>query len=164
MTSGPDVAAEITVPIEVGHIVMFRRALGDADAALCRPKDAEQFRWVPPTFPQVYVHFDPSYDLRPSADNPWFGSGAGPGAPRSSSDGEGMRLHAEQSFSYERPLLPGEVLTARRRPGETWTKRGSRGGDLTFIETFVEFFDGEGSLVVTIRGVSVRTSKKVDEG
>ena len=161
-TSHEELTDAIAFPIEAGHVAMFRRALGDAGATFSAEPQKEE-GWVPPTFPQSYVQFDPSYELRPSSCRPWFGSGAAPGSPRPSPTGEGMTLHAEQSFSYERPLVPGEVLTVQRRPGETWTKTGARGGELRFTEMLVEFFGRNGELVVTGRGVSVLTSKTVEK-
>jgi hypothetical protein len=56
------------------------------------------------------------------------------------------------------------VLTPTLREGETWTKEGRRGGTMTFAENIVEYRDAAGELVVTARGVGVRTSKTVEDG
>ena len=55
----------------------------------------------------------------------------------------------------------GDVLTATVRPGERWEKEGRRAGKLVFSETITEYRDENGELVVTARGVGVRTEKVV---
>jgi acyl-CoA thioesterase FadM len=71
-------------------------------------------------------------------------------------------LHAEQHYTYHRPLRVGDVLTATTRPGERWEKAGRRAGKLMFAETITEFRDEHGELVVTARGVGVRTERAVE--
>jgi hypothetical protein len=70
-------------------------------------------------------------------------------------------LHAEQHYEYHRPLRVGDVLSATVLPGKTWEKEGRRAGKLVFSETVIEFRDQSGDLVVTARGVGVRTEKPV---
>jgi hypothetical protein len=55
------------------------------------------------------------------------------------------------------------VLTATTLEGETWTKEGRRGGTMTFSEHIIEYRNPAGELVVTARGVGVRTSKTVGD-
>ena len=64
-------------------------------------------------------------------------------------------LHAEQHFTYHRPVRVGDVLSAVTRPGEEWEKQG-RSGRLLFREQITEFRDEAGELVVTARSVSVQ--------
>jgi hypothetical protein len=75
----------------------------------------------------------------------------------------GGGLHAEQHYTYHRPLRSGDVLTATVRDGETWEKQGRRGGKLIFGESITEYRDANGELVVTARGVGVRTEKVVEQ-
>jgi hypothetical protein len=140
----------LRLPIDAGHVMMFARALGERVDS----PDEVANRDIPTTFPVALAQFDPNYELRPRPDQPWFGSGAEPGMPRTSSEPR-TRLHAEQHFEYQRRVKPGEVLTARRRPGCTWEKASSRGGVLTFTESFIDFTDAAGELVLTSRSVSV---------
>ena len=56
-------------------------------------------------------------------------------------------------------MLTGTVL-----PGKTWEKEGKRGGKLVFSESVTEYRDQNGELVVTARGVGVRTEKVVETG
>ena len=146
-------------PIEEGHIASFARAIGDANPAYYGT-DAV----APPTFVQASAQWDEDYFLRPKIGGDWFGSGRGPGGAPSGSgggSGGGTGLHAEQHYEYTRPVRVGDVLTATVLPGKTWEKEGRRAGKLVFSETVIEFRDQDGELVVTARGVGVRTEKPV---
>ena len=83
------------------------------------------------------------------------GGGGGGGS------GRGTGLHAEQHYTYHQPLQAGAVLTVKARGGERWEKEGKRAGKLVFQETITEYRHDNGELVVTARGVSVRTEKPV---
>jgi hypothetical protein len=165
--------AEIKFPIEAGHIMLFARAVGDANKIY---SDAEYAKATevgsiiaPPTFTMASAQFDPDYPLRPKIGQPWFGSGKEPtGVKRESSGGSGGGgggggLHAEQHFEYHRHIKPGDVLTATVKPGKTWEKEGKRSGKLMFSETVTEYRDQKGELVITARGVGVRTERPVDQ-
>ncbi len=57
-------------PVEAGHIMMFARAVGDAnriyyDEAYARTTEAGSII-APPTFVQASAQFDPDYRLRPT--------------------------------------------------------------------------------------------------
>ena len=163
-------------PIEASHILMFARAIGDANPIYA---DAEYARKTecggviaPPTFTQSSAQFDPDYFLRPKIGQPWFGSGkeasgavrrgpaphGGSGESRPSGAAAGG-LHAEQHFEYHRHLKPGDVLRGVNKEGRRWEKEGRRGGKLQFMEVITEFYDQDGRLAVTARSVGVRTEK-----
>jgi hypothetical protein len=166
-------------PVEAGHVLAFARALGAADppGGLPRAGDA-----APATFAIAAAQFDPEYPLRPRpwtpkarggsggaslpkggpggwvppgeeepAEPPWHGSGADAGLVTEGVGG----LHAEQHFTYHRPIRVGDVLVPSTRPGEAWEKQG-RSGRLRFRERITEFRDEAGQLVVTARSVSVQ--------
>ena len=147
---------------------------------------------APPTFAQASAHFQENYALRPKVGKPWFGSGATPSgtmmppekadAPAAKAEaskrekkeaaGAGEKktsgaaaggLHAEQHFTYHRPLGPGDVLSMTTKPGKTWEKQGKRAGKLVFSETITEYRDQGGELVITARGVGVRTERVVEQ-
>ena len=141
-------------PVEEGSIVLFRRAIGDPNPDGNVP---------PPTYVQASAQFEPDYPLRPTPGVKWFGSGREPsGVEASTADGVG--LHAEQHFEYHQPMRPGMVLTVTQRAGETWEKQSKRGGTLRFSESITEFRDAEtNELVVTARGVGVRTERPVEK-
>jgi hypothetical protein len=150
-------------PVEAGHIMMFARAIGDPnpvyDAGVTDPGEVI----APPTFVMASAQYDPDHPLRPKPGEPWLGSGRTPsGLLRDDGDG-GTGLHAEQHFTYHRPLRPGDVLSVESREGERWEKQGRRGGVLRFSEAIVEYRDQEGRLVVTSRMVGVRTERAPGE-
>ena len=162
-------------PVEASHIMMFARSVADGNQIYYDEDYAattEPGRIIaPPTFAQASAQFDPDYFLRPKIGQPWFGSGKEPtGIKRSSSGGGGGGgsgisggLHAEQHFEYHRHIGPGDVLTATVKPGKTWEKQGKRSGKLLFAETITEYRDQNGELVITARGVGVRTERPVDQ-
>jgi acyl dehydratase len=158
-------------PVEAGHVMAFARAVGDFNPVYLDPSSAAAVdaggTLAPPTFVQSSAHFDETYPLRPRPGVPWFGSATPPapdatktgGAPRSGGTG----LHAEQHFTYHRPLRAGEELSVTNVPGRTWEKQGRRGGLLTFHESVTEYRDDSGAPVVTARAVSVMTSQTVKD-
>ena len=163
---------EWNFPIEAGHIMMFARAVGDPNPVYCDEDEAKSSEVggivAPPTFVQASAQFNPNYFLRPRIGQLWFGSGKEPTsaqrAERAPSGGAGggggggVGLHAEQHFEYHRPIRPGDVLTPTNKEGKSWERTG-RSGHLQFNETVTEWHDAEGNLVVTARGVGVRTSR-----
>jgi len=157
--------------VEASHIMMFARSAGDANQIYYDPEYAQTTEpgsiIAPPTFAQSSAQFDPDYFLRPKIGQPWFGSGKEPtGIKREAGGGGGGRggggLHAEQHFEYHRHLKPGDVLSATTRPGKTWEKESKRAGKLVFTESVTEYRDQHGELVITARGVGVRTERPVD--
>ena len=176
-----------TFPIEASHILMFARAVNDpnpvySDAAYARRTEVGGVI-APPTFTQASAQFDPDYFLRPKIGQPWFGSGkeatgavrrapaegrsagaAAAGASESRPSGAAAGgLHAEQHFEYHAPLLAGDVLTAETKPGKSWEREGRRGGKLHFSESITEYRNQRGELVVTARGVGVRTERVIEQ-
>ncbi|MGH6956314.1 MAG: FAS1-like dehydratase domain-containing protein [Caulobacteraceae bacterium] len=159
-------------PVEAGHIMMFARSVGDDNPVYYDEDQAKKTEAkgviAPPTFAQSSAQFDPDYFLRPKIGQPWFGSGKNPtGVVRAAGGGGGGGggggLHAEQHFEYHRHLRPGDVLTATTKPGKTWEKEGKRSGKLVFSESVTEYRDQKGELVITARGVGVRTERPVDQ-
>jgi hypothetical protein len=154
-------------PVEYSHIMMFARSIGDENPAYMNP-DGEVL--APPTFVQSSAQFDPDYGLRPQLGKPWFGSGGQPTGIRrepgagGGGGGGGGGLHAEQHYEYHRPLKAGDVLTAKTFPGKTWEKEGRRAGKLIFSESVTEYRDQNGELVVTAKGVGVRTERPATAG
>ncbi|MGC8512284.1 MAG: FAS1-like dehydratase domain-containing protein [Acidimicrobiales bacterium] len=179
-------------PVEKGAILMFARAVGDTNPIYYDESYAQGTEVgsviAPPTFVQSSAQFDPDYPLRPKPGQKWFGSGrtpsglsdapAAPASPSQSAAGNqpsdagdasgsarsmGSSLHAEQEFTYHRPIRPGDVLSATVSAGKRWDKQG-RSGRLEFAETITEYRDQDGHLVVTARGVGVRTAGPVTKG
>ena len=157
-------------PIEAGHVMLFARAIGDANPIYYDENYAKTTEpgsiTAPPTFIQASAQFDPDYFLRPKIGQPWFGSGKEPTGIKPGSTGNtgggGRGLHAEQHYEYHRHLRPGDVLTATIKPGKKWEKEGRRSGKLIFSETIIEFRDQKGERVITARGVGVQTERAVE--
>ncbi len=173
--------ADYKFPVEASHILMFARAVGDENQIYSdeqHAKTTEPGKMIaPPTFAQASAQFDPDYFLRPKVGEAWFGSGkeptgiqrpqksegAGGGGKRERPSGAAAGgLHAEQHFEYHRHPRPGDLLTAETKPGKSWTKEGGRGGKLHFSESVTEYRDQNGELVITARGVGVRTERVID--
>jgi hypothetical protein len=151
-------------PVEAGQIMLFARAIGDTNPAYYGAVTGETAVPAPPTFVQASAQFDPDYFLRPKIGKPWIGSGRNAtGVVRAEGRRGGGGLHAEQHYEYHRPLRAGDVLTATVRDGGRWEKQGRRGGKLVFVESITEYRDQSGEIVVTARGVGVRTEKVVEE-
>lgn len=159
-------------PVEASHILMFARSIGDPNPMYADVDLAAKSEFgaviAPPTFVQASAQFDPDYFLRPKIGEPWFGSGKEPtGIKREKSSGGGGGgggLHAEQHYEYHKPLKAGDVLTATNKAGETWEKQGKRAGKLVFSESITEYRNQDGELVVTARGVGVRTERPATAG
>ena len=151
-------------PVEASHIMMFARAVGDANPIYSDEDHAKSTEVghiiAPPTFAQASAQFDPNYNLRPKIGQPWFGSGKDATGITDPGDKDiSSGLHAEQHFEYHRHIQPGDVLSATTRPGKTWEKQGRRGGKLSFAEAVTEYRDQNGDLVITARSVGVKTEK-----
>ncbi|MEE2785239.1 MAG: MaoC family dehydratase N-terminal domain-containing protein [Pseudomonadota bacterium] len=157
-------------PVEASHIMMFARSIADDNQIYYDDDYAQDTEpgtiIAPPTFAQASAQFDSEYFLRPKVGEDWFGSGKEPtGIKKTESSGGGGGgggLHAEQHFEYHRHLKPGDVLTATNKQGETWEKESKRAGKLVFSESITEYRDQDGELVITARGVGVRTERPVD--
>jgi len=151
--------------------MMFARAIADPNPVYYSEEAATAAGLpgipAPPTFVQASAQFDEDYFLRPKVGQPWFGSGKNatslPPKGGGGGGGGGGGLHAEQHYEYHRPLIAGEVLTGTVKPGKTWSKEGRRGGTLQFSESIIEYRNQAGELVVTARGVGVRTGKVVEQ-
>jgi acyl dehydratase len=157
---------KITFPVEVSHIMMFARAIGDENPVY---HDAEQAKdtevggiIAPPTFTAAVAQFNPDAS-RPRPGERWFGSGRTPSGIEGKAPSAGG-LNAEQQFEYFRPVRAGEVLTAETKPGETWERESKRAGKLLFSARITEFRDRNGELVVSVRSVSVKTERPVEQG
>ena len=159
-------ADDIKMPVEGSHIMMFARSVGDENPIYHDDEYAKTTEVghiiAPPTFPRAVAQFDPDYFLRWRPSQEWFGSGKNPTSIREKPKSSGG-LHAEQHFEYHRQLKPGDQLTVTVKPGKTWEKVSKRAGKLMFTETIQEYRDQNGELVITSRGVGVKTERPVDQ-
>jgi len=135
----------VRFPVEAGHILMFARAIGDDNPAYQGAMTGEP-AVAPPTFGWAAAHYDPECRVRPRPGAPWPPFG-------------GSGLHAEQSYTYHRPIRSGDVLTVTERPGRSWVKQRRRGGELHFSEEISEYRDEQGELVLS---ACMTTVQRVD--
>ena len=98
---------DIIMPIEASHIMMFARSIGDTNPIYYdqtyADKEDTQGTIAPPTFARAVSQFDPDYELRPKANEKWFGSGKAPTGIQYRAKTSGG-LHAEQHFEYHKYL------------------------------------------------------------
>lgn len=159
-------------PVEAGQVMLFARAIGDANPIYWDPEHAAttepQAVIAPPTFVQSVVQYDDEWMFRPRTGKPWIGSGRRPtglsddGGDERGGDERGNLLHAEQHFEYHRHVRAGDVLRVVEKPGRTWEKEGKRGGLLRFTESIIEYRDSADELVITARSVGVVTGRVVE--
>ncbi|MDX6214513.1 MAG: hypothetical protein QOG99_97 [Frankiales bacterium] len=133
--------AEIRFPVDPVHVMLFARAVCDDNPAYC----GEGAVVAPPTFTEALQQFIPGYPWRPRPGEPW----------PASAKGSTVVLHAEQRFTYTRPVRVGEVLVARKRTGNSWQKPSRAGGVLSFREIVTDFYDGNDAVIVSSVAVEV---------
>lgn len=146
-------------PVEETAIALFARAVGDSNPIYRDRAYAARTELgtiiAPPTFVEMGTQFDESFPLRPRPRQPWLGSGReATGTPAGAAADGPVGMHAEQHFTYHRPLRPGNVLSAAETPGKSWEKVG-RSGPLRFSEAITEFRDAADEPVITGRSVAV---------
>lgn len=158
--------ADHRFPVEAGHVMAFARAIGDPNPVYTDLRHARSQGFpdvlAPPTFYEASAHFDPEHPCRPHDGQPWWGSSGRPtGDPGREDRNPGTTLHAETHVTYHRHPCAGEVLQARERPGERWTRTGRRGGELVFNDWYVDYRDIAGDVALTARTVAVTTDRKL---
>ena len=73
-------------------------------------------------------------------------------------------MHAEQEYTFHGPPpRAGAKLTAKSRIDNIFTKKGRRGGELTFVVMITEYRDEDGTLVAEAKMTGVETSKPPTE-
>lgn len=138
------------VVVERGPVAAFATAVKDDDPVYRDPRAAEAAGFdaipVPPTFSFALPFWGAFPELQPDgADRP---------NPMMQAIGElmsdgGLILHGGQEFTYHRPLVVGDVLTAHGAVKDIYAKEGSGGSAMTFVVTETEWRDDAGEPVVT---------------
>lgn len=72
-------------------------------------------------------------------------------------------LHGGQEYEYRRPVYAGDVLTARTRVADIFTKPGKRGGEMSFAILETEYRNQRGETVAIARSTLIETGKPVEK-
>jgi acyl dehydratase len=122
------------VTVERGHIAVFAEAVldrspiyrdGRAAAAAGLPGIP-----APPTYPGVMNNFAAYPELQQAGTDPSDNPMAEVLGPLMA--GGGIILHGEQEFTYERPVLAGDVLVGEGKVVDAYRKE-SKGRTMTFV-------------------------------
>jgi N-terminal half of MaoC dehydratase len=144
MAGSPDSVADLgagepwEVVVERGKIAEF------ADAMLC---DDPAYRGpnaiIPPTFLTSAARWAP------------------PGVRVNVGFERKRLLHGEQEYTFHRDLpTAGDVLTARERVVERYSKPGKRGGTMRFATVVTEYRDATGALVAEAKATFIETATR----
>jgi hypothetical protein len=70
-------------------------------------------------------------------------------------------LHGEQEYTFHAEVpAAGDVLTARERIVERYSKPGKRGGEMRFAIVVTEYRDAEGTLVAEAKATFIETAAR----
>ena len=70
-------------------------------------------------------------------------------------------LHGEQEYTFHAEVpAAGDVLTARERIVERFSKPGKRGGQMRFATVITEYRDAEGTLVAEAKATFIETAAR----
>jgi hypothetical protein len=144
MTGSPDSDADLNV----GHpweVVVERGKIAEfADAMLCddpvyRGPDAI----IPPTFLTSAARWAP------------------PGVRVNVGFERKRLLHGEQEYTFHRGVpAAGDVLTAREKVVDRFSKPGKRGGTMRFATVVTEYRDAAGELVAEAKATFIETAAR----
>jgi MaoC dehydratase-like protein len=134
----PDAGQPWEVVVERGKIAEFADAMLCTDPAYRGPEAI-----IPPTF------------LTSAAR--W----ASPGERVAVGFDRKRLLHGEQEYVFHGRLpAAGDVLTARERIVDRYSKPGKRGGEMRFATVVTEYRDGTGQLVAEAKATFIETAPK----
>ncbi|MGH3641068.1 MAG: FAS1-like dehydratase domain-containing protein [Mycobacterium sp.] len=144
MTASPDSDADPSVG-QPWEVVVERGKIAEfADAMLCedsayRGPDAI----VPPTFLTSAARWAP------------------PGVRVNVGFDRKRLLHGEQEYTFHADVpAAGDVLTAREKVVERYSKPGKRGGEMRFATVVTEYRDATGALVAEAKATFIETAPK----
>ena len=133
------------MPIERGKIREFARA--------CNDSNPEYVDAATPPVPPTFL----------TTRNFWMTVGTSP-LGRAGLDLRRLLHGGEEYVFHGPPPRAGEELTFQTRVDKVYEKEGKRGGSMTFVETVVEFHDGDGRLRVECRSTAIETGRPPETG
>jgi hydroxyacyl-ACP dehydratase HTD2-like protein with hotdog domain len=131
------VVDEFSFAVEAGKVSEFARAIHDPAPRYDDPTDGVP---APLTFTVVAAHH---------RDAPAAVAKLGLDIKRV--------VVGEVEWSYERPVIVGDHLSARRVVADVKTREGSRGGTMTLVTLETEFRDAAGEVALRQREVLIET-------
>jgi hypothetical protein len=147
----------VRVKIEHGAVMLFARAVKDANDVYTSERAAERAGFarvpVPPTYTFVMSSAGAFPDLQPAGGTGSLYASSG-GDAASAFARDGLFLHGEQHFTYHGPVAVGDVLEGRMRTSKPVARESRRGPmEVTYFQT--TWSDLDGNPVVDERIVSL---------
>lgn len=140
---------DVVFPVERGKVLEFARAVHATSAVhydLTEARSAGYSDLVAPlTYGNALAH--------------WSGGDASE-IPVSLGLELSRVVHGEQRYRFHRPMVVGDVLTARRRVGDIELKQARGGGEMTLVTVLTEFIDEAGAPVVVEELVMIEQPPK----
>lgn len=144
------VMGHVKFPIEAGKIQEFARSLHFDDPVFYDEDAAKKAGFpaipAPPTYSVVSAHF-------PSEGDENFIDALGLDLKRI--------LHGEQTWTYHRTPVAGDVLSGETKVKSVSKKPGKRGGEMTFVIMETVLKDQKGQPVVTTESTIIETAQTV---
>lgn len=155
MEHGDDLVGKIlgtvTFPVEAGKVREFAKSLHDPNPVFRETEEAQRAGFsaipAPPTYSVVAAHFH-------EGDSAFSSLGLD----------LARVLHGEQTWTYHRTPVVGDVLTGQTRVVSVEKKPGSRGGVMTFVKLGTEYRDQNGEPVLTEESTVIETAAVVGGG
>ena len=137
----------------------------DADACVGRPWELVVERGKIAEFAEAMLCDDPSYRGPDAIIPPTFLTTGGRWAPPGARVDVGFErkrlLHGEQEYTFHGNLpAAGDILTARERVVDRYSKPGKRGGTMQFATVVTEYRDAAGTLIAEARATFIETAKR----
>ena len=136
--------------VEPGKVEEFARAIGDEDPVYRDPEVARDRGFEAVPAPLTFVR---------TSDFPRYRTGA----EVELGFRPEYRLHGEQAYEYDRPLVVGDTLTGETVVVDAYEREGRRGGTMTFAEVETEYRDASGERVLVSRATVIETAGAVDD-
>jgi acyl dehydratase len=141
------------VTVERGHLAVFADGVRDPSPIYRDPRAAAEAGLpgipAPPTYPGVMNNFGVFPELQPEGNDVGSNPMAEVLGPLMA--GGGIILHGEQEFTYERPVLAGDVLVGEGKVVDAYRKE-SKGRTMTFVVVETAFRERDtGAPVCTSR-------------
>lgn len=144
------VLGHVKFPVEAGKIQEFAHSLHFTDPIFFDEEAARRAGFpavpAPPTYSVVSAHF-------PSEGDENFIEVLGLDLKRI--------LHGEQSWTYHRTPVAGDVLSGETKVKSVSKKPGKRGGEMTFVVMETVLTDTKGEPVVTTESTIIETAQTV---